>query len=96
MTLELLSELVQKHDNCLVVESVLELPKEVVDNLNNILKDDGTILYSVPIISSILFHVPYGNVLTWCYCHPMDYQNKISNTEFLKYFKEPPKCLRRL
>lgn len=101
MTLELLSELVQKHSNCLVVESVLELPKEIVDYLNKILKEDGNILIAGRHSENtgISFFVPADSstsVPTWCYCNPVYYQNKMSNTEFLKYFKEPPKCLRRL
>ena len=100
MTLGLLTELVQKHGNCLVVESVLELPKEVVDCLNKILKKDGTILISgrSKENTSIKFFFPYIGtpIPTWAYCNPSHYPNKISNTEFLKYFKEPPKCLRRL
>ena len=104
MTLKLLAELVQKHDNYLVVESVLELPKEVVDSLNKILKEDGTILltWRSPENTSIKFFVHSGfraEYLTWTYCNPSHYPNKISNTEFLKYFKDllsPPKCLRRL
>lgn len=101
MTLEFLTKLVKEHNNCLVVESVLELPKEIVDYLNKILKEDGTILIASRSFhnTSIKFVIPSYNtspIPTWWYCDPLDYPNKISNTEFLKYFKEPPKCLRRL
>ena len=101
MTLELLSKLVKKHNNCLVVESVIELPKWAVDCLNKILEEDGTILISERFLgnTSIRFFchdVSESSLPTWAYCNPVHYPNKMSNTEFLEYFKEPPKCLRRL
>ena len=101
MTLELLSKLVKEHNNCLVIESVIELPKWAVDCLNKILKEDGTILITERFLesTSVKFYCPDASespLPTWAYCTPAYYSNKMSNTEFLEYFKEPPKCLRRL
>ena len=73
MTLELLSKLVKEHNNCLVVESVIELPKWAVDGLNKILKEDGTILITEMFLENTSVKFYYlddseSQLPTWAYC----------------------------